>query len=105
MSVARSMAGRQAAPARRGKLGKMARREEREFYLFISPWIIGFLVFSIGPVIASFVVSFSDWSLLAPPNWIGTKNYTTLINDPLFWQALGNTLYFAVGSVSLGLVL
>jgi multiple sugar transport system permease protein len=83
----------------------MERREERAFYLFISPWIIGFILFNAGPVLGSFVISFTQWSMLSAPSWTGPTNYQRLMNDPLFWQALGNTLYFAVGSVGLGLIL
>jgi multiple sugar transport system permease protein len=83
----------------------MERREERAFYLFISPWIIGFILFSAGPVLGSFVISFTQWSMLSAPSWTGPTNYQRLVNDPLFWQALANTLYFAAGSVGLGLIL
>jgi multiple sugar transport system permease protein len=83
----------------------MERREERAFYLFISPWIIGFILFSAGPVLGSFVISFTQWSMLSAPSWTGPTNYHRLVNDPLFWQALSNTVYFAVGSVGLGLIL
>ena len=80
----------------------MARREERAFYLFISPWIVGFILFSAGPAIGSCVISFTQWSLLSTPSWTGTSNYQRLVGDPLFWQALTNTLAFAAGSVGLG---
>ena len=90
--------------ARKTKRGRMERREERAFYLFISPWIIGFILFSAGPVIGSFAISFSQWSMLSAPSWTGPTNYQRLVSDPLFWQALSNTLYFAVGSVGLGLI-
>lgn len=91
-------------PAARGrqKLGKQARREEREFYLFISPWIIGFILFGAGPIIASFVISFTQWTLLTPPQWVGTSNYTRMMSDPFFKIALVNTVYYGVGSVLLG---
>jgi multiple sugar transport system permease protein len=91
--------------ARKTRRGRMERREERAFYLFISPWIIGFILFSAGPVLGSFVISFTQWSMLSAPSWTGPTNYHRLVNDPLFWQALSNTLYFAVGSVGLGLIL
>ena len=91
--------------ARKTRRGKMERREERAFYLFISPWIIGFILFSAGPVLGSFVISFTQWSMLSAPSWTGPTNYQRLVNDPLFWQALANTLYFAAGSVGLGLIL
>ena len=87
---------------RRQKLGKQARREEREFYLFITPWIIGFILFGAGPIVASFVISFTQWTLLTPPIWVGTSNYTHMLSDPFFKIALVNTLYYGIGSVLLG---
>jgi multiple sugar transport system permease protein len=90
---------------RRVKLGKQARREELAFYLFISPWIVGFLLFDAGPIVASFVVSLTDWTLLTTPNWIGLANYARMIDDATFAEALRNTIYFALATVSLGIVL
>lgn len=78
------------------------RREEREFYLFISPWLIGFLLFGIGPILGSALMSFTNWSLLSSPEWIGLANYRRLATDSLFYTTLRNTLYFGVGSVLLG---
>jgi multiple sugar transport system permease protein len=91
-------------PASRQKLGRLARQEEREFYLFISPWIIGFVLFGAGPIIASAVLSFMNWSLLSTPTWAGLANYQRLFNDPLFGTTVKNTLVYAVGSVFLGVV-
>ena len=62
-------------PVKKVKLGKLARHEERQFYLFISPWIIGFVLFDAGPIVASLLVSFTNWSLLETPKWIGSANY------------------------------
>ncbi|GLV61075.1 spermidine/putrescine ABC transporter permease [Dictyobacter sp. S3.2.2.5] len=83
---------------------RRARREEREFYLFILPWIIGFIFFGGGPIIASAFLSFSNWSLLSNPQWIGLQNYQRLFQDPLFYIALKNTLYYGIGSVLLSVV-
>lgn len=88
----------------RGKMGRLARREERQFYLFILPWLIGFILFGGGPIIASGVISFTNWSLLSSPQWIGLQNYVQLFQDPLFYTVLKNTLYFGVGSVLLSVV-
>lgn len=93
-----------ARPLGKPKMGRMARREEREFYLFISLWIIGFIAFDAGPIIASFVISFTNWSMMSPPNWVGPVNFLRLLKDPLFATAMWNSLYFGVGSVSLGLI-
>jgi multiple sugar transport system permease protein len=89
---------------KRQKLGKQARREEREFYLFISPWIIGFILFGAGPIIGSFILSFTEWSLLAPPKWVGLANFKLILNDAFARIALVNTLYYGLGSVFLGVI-
>lgn len=82
----------------------MARKEERSFYLFILPWIIGFLLFDAGAILASFGISFTNWSALSAPSWTGTLNYTKLAADPLFYKAMGNSLYYGIGSVGLGTI-
>ncbi len=92
------------APMTKPKLGKSGRREEREFYLFILPWIIGFVVFDFGPIIASLGISFTNWSAMTPPKFIGLTNYTKMFGDKLFYTALWNSLYFGIGSVGLGLI-
>ena len=88
----------------RQRLGRLARQEEREFYLFISPWIIGFILFGAGPIIASAVLSFMNWSLLSSPSWAGLANYRKLFTDPLFFVTIKNTFAYAIGSVALGIV-
>ena len=88
----------------RQKLGRLARQEEREFYLFISPWIIGFILFGAGPIIASAVISFTDWSLLSSPRWVGLENYERLFTDRLFSVTVKNTFIYAIGSVSFGII-
>jgi multiple sugar transport system permease protein len=86
------------------KSGKLARREEREFYLFIFPWIIGLILFDAGPILASLVVGFTNWSLLEAPTWAGVQNYVTMFNDPLFATSLWNSAYYGFFSVGLGLI-
>ena len=72
--------------------------------LFVSPWIIGFLVFTLFPVGASLYYSFCDYDILTEPIWIGNLNYQELFTDELFWKTLYNTAYFAAISIPLGLV-
>jgi len=71
----------------------IARREERYGWLFASPWIIGFVLFTAGPMIASFYLSFTEYSIASPPRWVGTANYEKALGggDPLFWPSLGRT--------------
>lgn len=74
-------------------------------YLFISPWIIGFLVFTLGPFMASLALSFTEWDLIGQPSFIGLDNYIQLGKDPLFWQALKVTAVYSLGRVPLGIVI
>jgi multiple sugar transport system permease protein len=84
---------------------KLRRREALSFYLFVSPWVIGFLAFLLGPMISSIYFSMTDWDSFTPPKWVGLDNYTKLLTeDPVFWKALGNTLFYAALSVPLGLL-
>jgi len=94
--AAKSKAGRQ-------RSSKLLRREYLAFYLFASPWLLGLLFFSIGPTIASLVLSFTEYPLIVSPKWIGLANYANMINDELVWQALKVTLLYSLGAVPLGL--
>jgi multiple sugar transport system permease protein len=96
---------RPAATARARRRG-ITLREEVEFFLFVGLWLIGFLVFNAGPILATIVLSFTQWSMVKAPVWIGLSNYVTLItNDPLFYKALLNTIYYTGVSVPLGMIL
>ncbi|SDI02927.1 carbohydrate ABC transporter membrane protein 1, CUT1 family [Arthrobacter subterraneus] len=77
-------------------------REARAGYLFILPWVIGFLVFTLGAMVYSLVISFTNYDLstdTATP--VGFSNYELLFKDPKVMTSLGNTLYYAVLSVPL----
>lgn len=82
----------------------MRRREELIAYLLISPWLIGFIAFIVGPMIASFGLSFFETNLFSW-EWVGLKNYTTLFTTDatrsLFWVSLYNTTYYVVLSIPL----
>lgn len=88
------------------RLSKRRRQEALWFYLFVSPWIIGFLVFLLGPMLSSLYLSMTDWDSFTPAKWVGFDNYkTALTEDPVFWKALWNTVYYAAISVPLCLLL
>jgi len=75
-------------------------------YFFVAPWLIGLTLFVIGPIIASFILSFTSYDMINPPRWIGLTNYKILFTlDPTFWKALGNTFYYMFGSVFLKVLL
>ncbi|HUR07733.1 MAG TPA: sugar ABC transporter permease, partial [Nonomuraea sp.] len=97
------MSGVAAVLSRRGQQ-TLAHREARRFHLFVSPWVIGFVLFTGGPILASIAISFTNWNLLRSPTWAGLANYQKMVNDPEFWDSIGNTFYYGLGAVSLGVV-
>jgi multiple sugar transport system permease protein len=80
------------------------RREALAGYLVISPWIIGFLVFTAFPILFSLYLAGTDWDLLGSPHWVGLANLRTMVNDDLFWTSLENTAFYTVLVVPSGLV-
>lgn len=84
---------------------RLAGNENIIGYLFVAPLIIGLIVFSYGPVLAAFGLSFTKGDYISTPKWIGLDNYASLLNDELFWKSLRNTLYYVVGVVPAGIAL
>jgi multiple sugar transport system permease protein len=76
-----------------------------EGWLFASPWIVGFLLWTLIPMLASLVLSFSEWDLISSPTWVGLQNFQELFADELVWKALTVTTIYAVTSVPLHLVI
>lgn len=72
--------------------------------LFASPWIIGFLVFTLYPLGASFYYGFTEFSIFQPPKFVGLDVYRELLRDGLFWKSVRNTLYLTVISTPVNLV-
>ncbi len=64
--------------------------------LFLTPWILGFLTFQLFPIVQSFYISFTNFSLVRAPRWIGFFNYAQLLKDTNFWLAIKNTLYMTI---------
>lgn len=84
---------------------RRARRQLLKGLFFISPWIVGFLMFSLYPIAASFYYSLTAYSVLQKPNFIGLNNYQVMFfEDKLFWKSLYNTLYYTAGAVGLGTI-
>jgi multiple sugar transport system permease protein len=93
------------APEKKLRVKKYNKREAIAGYLFISPWIVGFLIFTLGAMLYSLVISFSNYNLAtnsATP--AGLDNYAELFNDPKVALSLGNTLFYAVLAVPLEIV-
>lgn len=89
----------------REKPGPIGKRRERWFYLMILLWIVGFLAFHAGPILAAFGLSFSNFHLTRGVTWVGLEHYRSLVQDPLVLKTLGNTIYYTLGSVILGLLI
>lgn len=89
------------ARARRGR----RRRDNLAGYLFIAPAFVHLLVFVVGLMVASLVISTWRWDLLSPPESVGLDNYTRLLSDPEFWLTVRNTVLFVVLTIPAGLAL
>lgn len=88
------------------QLSGIRKREARAGILFSLPWIFSLLVFTIYPIIASVYLSFTDYSVVQAPEWVGFTNYLNMfMNDAAVKPAIYNSLYYALISVPLGLVL
>ena len=79
------------------ELSRERRKEAISGYLFISPWLIGFIVFFVGPIIASFILSFTQWNIVGAPTWVGLENYRDILtSDARFQKAVQVTLTYAI---------
>ncbi|WP_415786524.1 carbohydrate ABC transporter permease [Deinococcus saxicola] len=81
------------------------RREAINGYLFIMPWLIGFLVFVAGPMLFSLYASFTNYDVTSTMRWVGFDNYVRLFtDDKLFWTSLYNTGFYVLFAVPLGII-
>jgi multiple sugar transport system permease protein len=80
-------------PPGRRRMSKLARREAVTGWLFALPWILGFLLFTAGPMLYSLYTSFTRYNLIRAPQWIGLRNYENIAQDPMFFKSLENTFW------------
>ncbi|MGV9631342.1 carbohydrate ABC transporter permease [Streptomyces sp. NPDC003487] len=92
---------RSAAPAAK----RRGRRENLAGYLFMSPWIAGFLLLTAGPMVASLYFAFTDYNLFASPKWIGFDNFTRMFDDPRWQKSVEVTAKYVVIGTPLKLLL
>jgi multiple sugar transport system permease protein len=83
----------------------LQKRENRAAFLFLAPWFLGLAFITVGPITASLVLSFTDYSLLARPDWVGLDNYQRMIDDVRLHNALRVTFTYVFVSVPLVLAL
>jgi multiple sugar transport system permease protein len=94
---------RTAQAARRGT--RRQRRDGRTAWIFLTPWVLGILLVTAGPLLASLYLSFTRYNLLSAPKWVGLQNFKTLFADPNFGSATRVTLVYVVVSVPVVLIL
>lgn len=81
-------------------------RETAWFYLCIAPWLVGFFVFTFGPILASIALSFTDWDLFQRANFVGVSNYDKLLTqDDIFWKSIYNTFFYTFISIPVAMAL
>ena len=100
MAVADRTLGRKTATSLR-------RREELNGWLFALPWILGFLIFTLGPMVASLYLSFTKYTVGQEAEWLGLANYVRALSgkDDLFWPSMGRTVRYALVMVPIGISL
>ncbi|MHB9754931.1 carbohydrate ABC transporter permease [Streptomyces sp. BYX5S] len=84
---------------------RRGRRDNLAGYLFMSPWLAGFLLLTAGPMIASLYYAFTDYNLFAAPKWIGLDNFTAMFDDPRWQKSVQVTLKYVVIGTPLKLLL
>ena len=94
-----------ARPVRQVSQSRARRNEAIAGVLWASPWLLGFLLFTLGPVLASLFLSFNDYTISGTPTWVGVANYAKAItgSDSLFWPSLGRTFQYALIIVPVGI--
>ena len=90
----------------RRRLLKMTNRQREAMvgYLFLSPWLLGFLIFLVGPMVASIYLSLTEYKVIKAPVWIGLANYVRMFSDELFYHSMQVTVTYTALSVPLGIV-
>ena len=91
-------------PPTRRRSSSARRREALEGFLCIAPWLLGFILFTAGPMLASVWLALTDYEILRPISFIGVQNFTKAVNDPLFTKSLWNTAVYTVLYVPLHLI-
>ena len=87
------------------KLKKLLYRESVWGFILLLPNLIGFLLFLLIPLVASFIFSFTKWDLMSPIQWVGFANYIELFKDETFLKSLWNTIYYTLGTVPAGVII
>ncbi len=82
-----------------------SKKETLVAMVFIGPWILGFLIFTLYPILSSFYYSLTDYNVLNPPSFIGFSNYVNLFKDKVYIKSLANTLYMVLVGVPITIII
>ena len=85
-----------------GHRGAISAEEARAGYLFISPWLLGAVIFLLGPILVSLLLAFSSWDIISPARWVGVDNFREMASDDRFSAGLRVTALYTLFSVPLG---
>ncbi len=92
-------------PERGKRYSNRQRLENRSAYKFLAPWLIGFVIFMLGPMVLSMLMSASDWDIITPARYRGFQNFSeALFQDPRFWVSLRVTFVYTIFAVPLGII-
>ena len=92
-------------PEEKRLAAKEAGRDNKAGYLFLLPWLIGLVLIVAGPMIASLYLSFTNYSLIQAPEWVGLDNYVRMLNDPRLHKSLAVTFTYVFVGVPLQLIM
>ncbi len=84
---------------------KSISRENLRFLIWISPWLFGFVILTLLPLLGSLYISFTEWKIVSDPIWVGLKNYKDLFTDPIFLKSLKVTFTYCAMTIPLSMVL
>lgn len=84
---------------------KSIKREHLRFYIWISPWVIGFVLLTLLPLIGSLYISFTEWKIVSDPIWVGLENYKELFKDPIFLKSLKVTFTYCAITIPVSMIL
>jgi multiple sugar transport system permease protein len=94
--------GKRLTKRRTGAFSGLRREETIAGYFFLLPNLVGFLIFSLIPIVATFGLTLTNWNLIGERTFVGLENYQKLIADNLFWQTARNTVTYTLGAVPIG---
>src|SRR3954471_3133595 len=103
-AMSRDRSRKRLTPEERRQRRKENGRDNKAGYLFLLPWLIGLVVITIGPLLASLYLSFTRYSLIQAPEWIGVENYVRMFSDPRWWKSLQVTFTYVIVGVPVQLV-